>query len=79
MKMTVGQLIETLEGFDPDAVVRLAVQPSWPFEHSIGRIEEVEYERKDELGVDDPVSVVYIAEDSQLDYLPGIARDALGW
>ena len=33
--MTVGELIEILEGFDPDAAVYILEQPAWPFEFSI--------------------------------------------
>jgi hypothetical protein len=35
--MTVGELLELLEDFPEDAEVRLAHQPSWPFEYSIER------------------------------------------
>lgn len=70
--MTVAELIAILEDFDGDAEVRLAQQPSWPFEYSIARfgVEIAEVEGAD---------VVYIAEGSQLGYLPGVARDAIGW
>jgi len=36
--MTVQELIDTLEGFDHDAEVKLAIQPSWPFQHSISEV-----------------------------------------
>lgn len=42
--MTVGELIEQLQDLidceeaSPDAEVRLAVQPGWPFEHALGRV-----------------------------------------
>ena len=32
---TVSDLLEELQQFDPDAEVRLATQPSWPFEWSL--------------------------------------------
>jgi hypothetical protein len=48
--------------------VRLAIQPNYPFEYSIGEVAE-----------NDGGDIVYIGEGSQLDYLPGDARDALGW
>jgi hypothetical protein len=39
--MTVEELRSELENLDPEAEVRLAQQPSWPFEYSIGQIREV--------------------------------------
>lgn len=33
--MTVQDLIDQLESFDPDAEVKLAIQPTWAFQHSI--------------------------------------------
>lgn len=35
MSYTVEDLIGVLEKMDPQAPVMVAVQPSWPFEHSI--------------------------------------------
>ena len=35
MSYTVEDLIGVLEEMDPQAPVMVAVQPSWPFEHSI--------------------------------------------
>jgi hypothetical protein len=37
MTMTVGDLLAQLESLDPSIEVRLAMQPSWPFEYSIAR------------------------------------------
>ena len=39
--MTAAELIELLEGVDPDTEVRLAEQPSWPFEYSVSGVVEV--------------------------------------
>ena len=39
--MTAAELIELLSGVDPDCEVRLAEQPSWPFEYSISDVVEV--------------------------------------
>jgi hypothetical protein len=80
--MTVEELIEQLselvEGGEvpPDADVRLAVQPGWPFEHSVARVAVPEGSEGD-----DPEAgqVVYIGEGEQLGYLRSTARDALGW
>lgn len=68
--MTVEDLIYELQEMNPEAEVRLAMQPNWPFEYSIGDIVEVDFE-------DGPV--VYFGEGSQLDYLPGEACKELGW
>lgn len=72
--MTVVELIEILEeaaSYDPDMEVRLAFQPRWPFEHSIGATAEA-------VGEDES-STFYIAEGHQIGYLPGEAAEALGW
>jgi len=39
--MTAQDLIELLSGVDPDTEVRIAEQPSWPFEYSINDVVEV--------------------------------------
>jgi hypothetical protein len=36
--MTVRDLVRLLEDFDPDAEVRLAVQPSWPLRHNVAGV-----------------------------------------
>ena len=64
--MTVSQLMEILQDLDPDTEVRLATQPSWPFEHELA-----------EVGITD--DVVYLAEGSQVGYLPSAIADGLGW
>lgn len=40
MNMTVAELIELLEGADPEAEVRMAIQPSWPLQFEIKSVEE---------------------------------------
>jgi hypothetical protein len=65
--LTVGDLIAMLEDFDPTAPVRLASQPSWPFEYTLDS---------------EPVEVngtVWLAEAGQVGYLPGSVSEALGW
>ena len=81
--MTVQELIDQLQDFDPDLPVFLAQQPSWPFEYSIGRIVEVDLNDDDE---DDNVDydtdrnlAVYIGEGKQLRYLTMPAKLELGW
>lgn len=66
-EMTVADLIAKLERMNPEAKVRGAVQPKWPFEH---RIQEV---------VETSDGTCWIAIGDQVDYLPGEAQTALGW
>ena len=40
--MKVSELLELLEDMPEDAEVRLAHQPSWPFEYSIDQVVEVD-------------------------------------
>lgn len=140
--MTTYELIQILNEMDPDAEVKLAVQPSWPFQHSIGEVVEIiptsdgctwgvevsfddgdkefeeaeinsqdgarDYEYKvreysghgvkitaTERGVliegsfvpedeylefcEDETPIVYIGEGGQDCYLPGEAKNKLGW
>jgi hypothetical protein len=73
-KITVVELIEELEACDPDAEVRLAQQPAWPFEYAIDPGNAaVQVQSSD----DEPV--VYIGEGVQLGYLPEPVRQRLGW
>ncbi|MCL6281051.1 hypothetical protein M3398_27685 [Streptomyces albidoflavus] len=67
MEMTVGELIEQLEQMDPEATVRLATQPQYPFEYSISRAAEAED------------GICWIGQGEQLGYLGEEARDALEW
>lgn len=64
--MTVGELMEILDAYVPDAEIRLASQPKWPFEYSIGEV----------VNVGD---YIYIGEGEQIDYLDGEVSEALGW
>lgn len=81
--MTVIELKEALEGLPDEAEVRLAMQPSWPFEYSIHDVVPLEPNEEDfdeDLEEDEqPIKVVYLVEGSQLGYLPGDAQEAIGW
>lgn len=70
-EMTVGELIASLQDYPEDAPVRLAQQPAWPFEYRIGEPASAE--------VEDEREVIYLPEAGQIGYLPGAARDELGW
>ncbi|HEY6362265.1 MAG TPA: hypothetical protein VIX63_14225 [Vicinamibacterales bacterium] len=90
--MTLNELIETLqdlaEDHGGDVEVRLAQQPRWPFEYSIGEVavanamddaDEDDDEEEDATDDPDAAAVVYIGEGRQLGYLGGVATRALGW
>ena len=74
-KLTVSQLIEELDGLDPDAEVRLATQPTWPFEWHLSASEPGPAMQ---LTLDDQ-PVVYLIEGEQLGYLPDAVCRELGW
>jgi len=90
--MTLDELIERLTdlrdrgGVSGDSVVRIAHQPTYPFELSIGHVEAVaveppedEEDPEDEEGPKDVVSVVYIAERAQVGYLSSETAGLFGW
>jgi hypothetical protein len=71
--LTVVQLMEELEGCNPDAEVRLAQQPAWPFASAIDPGNAaVQVELDDTTAVD-------IGQGEQLGYLPETVRQQLGW
>lgn len=72
MVITVQELIEALEGLHPGTEVRIASQPNWPFEYSVEAVAVVETGENGE-------EVVYLAEGSQIGYLPGAVKDEIGW
>jgi len=74
--MRVEELIELLEGCNPEAEVRFASQPSWPFEYSIETAIEVDLDGND-TGI--PKDVVYREEGIQIGYLPELAKFELSW
>ena len=89
--MRISELMRELQAMadehGDDVEVRLAVQPNWPFEHSISSVvatQAVEVGDLDEDGEkagaeDVKPAVVYIGEGGQLGYLPGQATSELGW
>ena len=91
--MTLEDLVYELqklvkEGYK-DADVRWASQPRRPFEYEIDAVvqttEQYETGYTDHTENGDPVpeveekDVIYLAEGRQIGYLPGAARDKLGW
>lgn len=51
--MTVQELMNELENVDPDAEVRIAQQPQWPFEYDITSVTEVKPEELYEVCLGD--------------------------
>ena len=74
--MTVQELIDQLSYIDPEAQVRFASQPNWPYEHEIDDVVAVEVEDRERAA---PVEIVYLAEGRQIGYLPTEAKEELGW
>ena len=88
--MTVGELMEALDQFDPDSEVRWAAQPSWPFEYSISDVIPItEDELVDEEDAEENMDyipespkkddIVYLVEGTQLGYLPSHVCREIGW
>lgn len=66
--MKVWELQEILEFANEDAEVRIAMQPSYPFEYTIS---SMDYYQTDD--------VVYLSEGHQVGYLPQEVSNQLGW
>lgn len=66
MTVTVGELMGWLEEMDEDAEVKLAHQPSWPFEYSVDSFDPVVKVDGASTGTEDGggVPVVYLVEGS---------------
>ncbi len=86
MRVTVEELMDRLSEMPPEAEVRLAHQPSWPFEYSVdgwNPVVAVESGGDDgegpRAGSGQGETVVYLVEGTQLGYLPGDAAEACGW
>lgn len=74
--MTVRELIEELEGMNPEAEVRFASQPSWPFEYSVSGVVGISTDDEDDRT---DAETVYLVEGTQIGYLPGEVKDEIGW
>ena len=70
--MTVAELIEMLEGCNPDAEVRLAEQPRWAFAYTLD-------DRVGEYTDKDNNDYVYLVEGRQLAYLNSKVAQIIGW
>jgi hypothetical protein len=68
--MTVRDILNRLDGLDPETEVRFAFQPNWPLEYSIDDI----------VGVNiDGQEVVYLGQGEQIGYLQEEVVKALSW
>ena len=65
--LTVADLIATLEVFDPDTPVNLAIRPAWPHVYTLGAIAHA------------PDGVLYLAQGVHLGHLSEPVRDVLDW
>lgn len=86
--MNIRDLIESLEAIadehGDDVQVRLAHQPSWPFEYALHAVVATGNDGDDTGDDDEPADddarpVAYLVEGEQLGYLPGAAAQAIGW
>ena len=68
--MTAKDLIEILQDMDPNTEVRLAIQPNYPFEHSIDGIATIKENGEE---------IAFIYEGGQIGYLGQEAAVACGW
>lgn len=76
---TVGDLLAALEEYDHDTPIRLAQQPGWPFEYSVGQVVCTPWDADGDGTEPAGPPVVWLGEGEQVGYLPGLARNALGW
>jgi hypothetical protein len=84
MERTIRELIDELEDLAEEhgdqMVVRLAQQPRWAFEYSVGDVAVVTPTRKGAARATiEGAPICYIGEGRQLGYLSGAASVALGW
>jgi hypothetical protein len=77
--LTVGELLEALEGLDEDMPVRLAHQPSSPLEYRIETVAVCSGVARQNSPDADFEEVVYLVEGEQARYLPPYVAGAIGW
>ncbi|WP_225847250.1 hypothetical protein [Streptomyces sp. HPF1205] len=68
--MTVGELIERLSAYDPAGDVRLAINPDFPFAHTIGAITAT---------TENGEQTVFTGESGHQTHLPVAVAQVLGW
>ncbi len=75
--MTVEELKDVLLTLPPEAEVRFAYQPSWPFEYDIDSAISVRVLDRDGEPTDE--SIIYLEEGRQIGYLPSNVKIELEW
>ena len=73
--MNVKELKEHLDDYPDNMEVKLAQQPNWPFQYSIGDVGEAKIDDDD----DSAGTALFIGEDYQEQYLSADASRVLGW
>ena len=73
--MTTRELIEILSEYGPDTEVRIATQPTWPFEHEIAGTDDNQHPTEAEQAT----PIVYLLEGRQIGYLPEGIGNSQGW
>jgi len=76
---TVGELVVALEHYDPNTPVRLATQPGYPLEYTLGRIACTPDDAEHDGTTPTQPAVVWLGAGEQVGYLPALAATALGW
>lgn len=66
--MTIGDLREIIQDIDDDVVIKIAEQPSWPFQYSVA-----------DIVFDEETNYLWIVEGNQEKYLPGDIRQLINW
>tara|TARA_Y100000310_G_C20428705_1_gene690320 strand:+ start:166 stop:426 length:261 start_codon:yes stop_codon:yes gene_type:complete len=84
--MNVSELKEILDDYPGEMEVKLAQQPHWSFQYSIGNVVEASTidEDEDQPGVDElsgekGETCIFIGEGGQDKYLSSDAASKLGW
>lgn len=76
---TVGELLAALNRYDPATPIRLAQQPGYPLEYTLGRVAcTPEDAEGDGTAPTDP-PVVWIGDGEHVGQLSARAAEALGW
>ena len=68
--MTVRDILNALDGLDPETEVRFAFQPNYPLEYSIDGIVEVNIDGEE---------IIYLGQGEQIGYLQEEVVHALSW
>ncbi|GLY71385.1 hypothetical protein [Amycolatopsis taiwanensis] len=76
---TVGDLIAALTTYDPATPIRVATQPNYPMEHTLGHVVCTPNDAEGDGTPPTDPPIVWLGIGGQIGYLPRPAADALGW